>query len=269
MANGSGGFSPSGNHLGANLAFTKFLFVTVEDEVRSGARVRSAGASIARGFFNDFDADGTRDVQPCETIQFLLAVEVAPGATGLAAARFAVQVSSKYRPRLDDAEQELRRRLGDGGHVTSIEGAERSPRYSSSELYDYAYRRAQPRQSGRVARRAFVLPLSKTHDWWAKSSLERHTYFYPHVDAGSGCPVSGHARSADAGISTLFRRLYHNPDGYEREGEFDFVTYFECEDEHVATFDRVCASLRDTSKNPEWQFVREGPLWRGARVLRW
>jgi hypothetical protein len=75
--------------------------------------------------------------------------------------------------------------------------------------------------------------------------------------------------AAEAGISTIFRRLYHNPDGYERPGEFDFITYFECADRHLATFDAVCAGLRDTRQNPEWAFVQEGPEWRGRRVPRW
>lgn len=115
----------------------------------------------------------------------------------------------------------------------------------------------------------FVLPISKTPEWWQLSSLERHTSFYPHVDSGSGCPVHGHARTAQDGISTIFRRLYHNPDGYERPGEFDFITYFECEDDHIQTFCKVHEGLRDTARNPEWRYVKEGPLWRGHRVLRW
>jgi hypothetical protein len=47
------------------------------------------------------------------------------------------------------------------------------------------------------------------------------------------------------------------------------VTYFECADEHLATFDEVCRSLRDLRHNPEWRYVTEGPEWRGRRVLRW
>jgi hypothetical protein len=81
--------------------------------------------------------------------------------------------------------------------------------------------------------------------------------------------VHGHVQAAQDGIPTIYRRLYHNPDGYQRRGEFDFVTYFECEDQHVETFERVHHALRDTARNPEWRYVREGPLWRGRRVLRW
>lgn len=269
MANGNG-FSPSGNHLGVNLAFTRFLFVVSRDDDAVANRIRTAGGLIARGFFNDFDADGTREAPPHETIHFFV-TENPPeaGATGLLAARYAVQVSGKYRPRLLEVEMELRRRLGDAAEVLAIEGAERNPRYTSLELYDSAYRKSMPRKSGRVARRAFVLPMSKSAEWWEKPALDRHTYFYPHTDQALGCPVSGHAKAAQAGVSAIFRRLFHNPDGYGRSGEFDFVTYFECADDQVDTFDGVCASLRDTAVNPEWQFVTEGPLWRGVRVLKW
>jgi hypothetical protein len=55
----------------------------------------------------------------------------------------------------------------------------------------------------------------------------------------------------------------------ERPGEYDFVTYFECEDEHLSMFDQVCASLRDMARNPEWNYVTEGPLWKGRRTLKW
>ena len=70
-------------------------------------------------------------------------------------------------------------------------------------------------------------------------------------------------------MTSIFRRLYHNPDGYQQPGRYDFVTYFECEDAHVPTFDQVRKGLRDTTKNPEWRYVVEGPMWQGRRVLRW
>lgn len=254
----------------ANVAYTKFLFVVPrrEDDA-AGTRLRAAGGIIARGFFNDFDADGSRDGQPHERIQFLVAEGEQHADSGIGAAKYAVQVSGKYRPRLLELEHELRRRLGDAAEVLPLDGAERPPRYTSAELFDFAYKVAVPRRSGRVARNALVLPLSKTAAWWEKPALERHAYFYPHIDGGSGCPVHGHAVAAKDGIPTIYRRLYHNPDGYQRGGEFDFVTYFECEDEHLETFERVHQALRDTARNPEWRYVREGPLWRGRRVLRW
>lgn len=253
-----------------NISYTKFLFVHVNrDDDAAAARMRTASGQLARGFSNDFDADGSRDAQSHETIQFLVAEGNVEGQPGLGGAQYAVQVSAKYRARLEEVERELKRRLGDTAQVIAVDGAERKPRYTSSEMHDYAYRNARTRRSGRVDGNAFILPLSKTAEWWDMSALERQGYFYPHVDQGSGCPVAGHARTAERGIATLYRRLYHNPHGYGREGEFDFLTYFECEDDQVCTFESVHRALRDTSQNPEWRFVQEGPLWRGRRALRW
>lgn len=189
--------------------------------------------------------------------------------TWLSAARYVVQVSSKYRPRLQEIEDELGRRLGDAAEIRALDGAARNPRYSSVEMHQYVTRHAPPRRSGRVSRNAIILPIRKRQEWWDQSTLERHTYFYPHVDRESGCPVKGHAQAAELGIPVLFRRVYHNPDGYQRTGEFDFVTYFECSDEGLPVFDRICTALRDPVVNPEWRFVEEGPMWRGRRVLRW
>lgn len=267
MANG---FTPSGNHLGINLSYTKFLFVVPRPhDDAAGSRLKAAGSIVARGFFNDFDAEGARDGQPHETIRFLVSDADRPAEGGIGAARYVVQVSGKYRPRLQEFETELRRRIGDTAELVALDGAERTPRYTSSELYDYAPRKATPRRTGRQARNAFILPVSKNAEWWRKPALERHAYFYPHVDAGTGQAVCGHARAAEAGIPAIYRRLFHNPDGYERPGEYDFIAYFECEDTHVDTFGRIHSALRDTTRNPEWRYVQEGPLWRGRRVLKW
>lgn len=253
------------------LAYTRFLFISLrQDDDASLLRLRAAGSVVVRGFFNDFDAEGPRDAAPHETIQFLVAdnAAAAPG-DPIRGARYAVQVTAKYRPRLGEVEAELKRRLADSATIHSVEGADRAPRYTSAELHDYAYRRAATRRTGRTAPVAIILPINKTADWWAQPALNRHAYFYPHTDVVSGTPVPGHAQSAADGITAFYRRLYHNADGYQRAGEYDFITYFECEPGHVETFERVHRALRDTTRNPEWRFVREGPEWRGRRVMRW
>jgi hypothetical protein len=256
--------------LPAALSFTRFIFIVprVEDDAFMG-RLRGAGSQVARGFFNDFDAEGPHESAPQETIQFLVLEGEPVAGAALLAARYAVQISAKYRPRLEEIETELKRRLGDSADLTSLDGAARATRYTSAELHDFAYRRAALRRNGRTAPFAIILPINKTADWWAQPALNRHAYFYPHVDVVSGSPVPGHALSASDGVATIYRRLFHNPDGYQRDGEYDFLTYFECEPEHLDTFARVHKALRDADKNPEWRFVREGPLWRGRRVLRW
>lgn len=258
--------SVGNNHLGVNLAFTKFLFVSpAADDDAARTRLRSAGGLVARGFFNDFEAE-VRDASAQETIQFFVN-DAGREQPGLSGARYAIQVSSKYRPRLQDTEAELRRRLTGNAVITAIDGAVRVPQYTSAEMYAYAYKNASPRQSGRLQRNVIIFPMSKNAEWWAKSPLDRHSYFYPHTN-GTG-PVQGHARAAEAGISKICRRLYYNPDGTGRPNEFDFITYFECSDELLPTFDAICRALRDERQNPEWRYVVEGPEWRGKRVLKW
>ena len=263
--NGNGsGFA--GNHLGVNLAYTKFFFVTPgRDDEATRAKLRTAGSSVGRGFFNDFDAE-SRDTPPHETIQFLIRAD--PEDTPSPGAPYAMQVCSKYRPRLQETGTELQRRVGEFAEITALEGAVRVPQYTSAEMYSYAYKEAMARASGRVQKNAIIIPMSKSPEWWEKQALDRQTYFYPHAD-NEGARVKGHARCAEAGISTIFRKLYYNPDGHGRADEWDFVTYFECADEHLATFDQICRSLREVRQNPEWRHVTEGPEWRGKRVQRW
>ena len=254
----------------ANLTYTKFLFVLpYQDDAATLTKIRTAGSNISRGFFNDYDADGTRDVQPQETIQFLAAETTGLGRQGIGAARFVAHISANYRPRLDEVVCDLKRRITGAADVIILDGAERLPRYSSAEMHKFAYKPALSRSSGRVARNAVIVPMNKTAAWWEKSALERHSYFYPHHEDSSGSPVKGHAKTAEAGITKVFRRLYHNPDGYQRADEFDFITYFECTDENMPVFDQICRGLRDQRQNPEWKYVLEGPEWRGKRVLRW
>jgi len=126
----------AGNGLGVNVAYTKFFFVTPSrDDETTRVKLCAAGGIVARGFFNDFDAEG-RDSPPDETIQFLLRADSngveAPGAP------FAMQVCSKYRPRLKETDIELRRRVADFAEVMALEGAVRVPQYTSAEMYLYA-----------------------------------------------------------------------------------------------------------------------------------
>jgi hypothetical protein len=116
-------------------------------------------------------------------------------------------------------------------------------------------------------RNAIIIPVRKTPEWWALDPLDRHSYFYPSRNGHGDIP--GHARAAEAGISSVCRKIYHHPDGHGLAGQYDFIAYFECADEHLATFDEVCRNLRSVDQNPEWKYVEEGPEWRGHRVFRW
>ena len=58
----------------------------------------------------------------------------------------------------------------------------------------------------------------------------------------------------------------HAPEGYGKEGNYDFVGYFEFAEADASTFSAVMAALRDTEQNPEWAYISEGPEWWGRRV---
>ena len=177
--NGNGtGFA--GNHLGVNMAYTKFFFVTPgrDDEV-ARVKLRAAAGIVGRGFFNDFDAEG-RDAPPHETIQFLIRA----GTRREPCARRAVRAADMFEvpaapqgngSRAAAARRRLRR-------ITALEGAVRVPQYTSAEMHAYAYKTALPRASGRVQKNAIIIPMSKSREWWDKQALDRQTYFYPHAD---------------------------------------------------------------------------------------
>lgn len=272
MSGAANGFA--GSQGGVNVAYTTFSFVTptrpepgrgTPDEEAIRARLRAAGSIVGRGFFNEFDTEGGASA-PHETIQFLVRAD--HGGTPGAGAPYALQVCSKYRPRLEETDAELRRRVAEIAQVSTLVGAVRVPQYTSAAMYAYAFKPAMTRGSGRVQKNAIIIPMRKTKEWWDKPELERQTYFYPHADP-TGARVKGHARAAEAGIATIYRKLYYNPDGPAREAEWDFVTYFECADEQLTTFDEICRALRDIRHNPEWRYVIEGPEWRGRRVMKW
>src|SRR3954468_20444194 len=121
MNGSANGYGLAGNHLGVNLAYTKFFFVTPQrDDETARAKLRAVAGIVGRGFFNDFDAEG-RDSPPHETIQFLVRADVAENPNAEGGAPYALQVCSKYRPRLKDTEVELRRRVADFANVSAIE----------------------------------------------------------------------------------------------------------------------------------------------------
>lgn len=140
--------------------------------------------------------------------------------------------------------------------------------YTGNAMYNFSYGHRVVQQPGRAAPNAFLVPMSKTAAWWAKDWMERHTYFLPRYDGGR-MVNQGHALASQAGIAALMRRTYKHAVEPAPPGAYDFVTYFECADDGVATFHEVCAALRDVARNPEWAFVREGPTWHGRRVATW
>lgn len=221
------------------------------------------------GLLNEFDpAPG----QPGDAIAFLRRVSAAPGDIpddALAGAAGVLHVASGKPDPVAEFSAEIARLLHGAAQVRILSGVVRPRSYTSATMNNFAYAHAVVQQPAARMPNAFLVPMSKTAEWWAKDWMERHTYFLPRYDDQGRMTAEGHTLAAEAGIACLLRRTFRSPREPAPEGAYDFLTYFECSDADVPTFHQVCASLRDVRKNPEWRFVREGPTWHGRRVRDW
>ena len=159
--------------------------------------------------------------------------------------------------------------MGDAAPTRVLGGVVQPTRYTSNAMHEFVYAHQLVQQPARDMPNAFLLPMRKTPAWWAKDWMERHTYFLPRYDDAGRMTHQGHALAAAPGIPALMRRTYKHPDPPARADVYEFINYFECADAGIATFYEVCAALRDRTKNPEWDFVLEGPTWQGRRVEQW
>jgi hypothetical protein len=232
---------------------------------------RSLGAELPAlaerlGFRNEFQA---REGHPDEAIAYLRRFDATPADIAdadLLAADAVVHVASAAAAPVAEFCAEAARLLGP---ARALAGVVRPTSYTGGAMHDFAYARQVLQQPGPAMPNAFLVPLRKTAEWWAKDWMERHTYLLPRYDDAGRMVSEGHALAAAAGVPCLMRRTYKGPTEPAPEGSYDFLTYFECADADVATFHQVCASLRDAARNPEWRFVREGPTWHGRRVATW
>jgi hypothetical protein len=231
----------------------------------AGAAVPALAARL--GLCNEFEP-GNAD--PPLAIAYLRRIAATPGVRaddGLAGAHAVVHVAAPTSEPVEEFRAELCRLLGP--RVRVLAGVVRPMVFTGNAMYNFAYAHRVLQQPGPVAPNAFLVPMTKTTAWWAKSWMERHTYFLPRYDGSGRRQHEGHALAAAAGVASLMRRTYKCPAEPAAAGEYDFLTYFECADDAVATFHEVCAALRDVSRNPEWAFVQEGPTWHGRRVATW
>jgi hypothetical protein len=231
------------------------------------AAVPSLAARL--GFENEFN---TAAGHPCDAIAFLRRVNAATADLeddALLHAEAIVHVASASAARVQAFCDELLLLIGHAVLTRILDGVVQPTRYTSNAMHEFAYAHQLAQQPARGMPNAFLLPMRKTPAWWAKDWMERHTYFLPRYDDAGRMTHQGHALAAAAGIPALMRRTYKHPEPPAPADAYEFINYFECADAGVATFYEVCAALRDRTKNPEWDFVLEGPTWQGLRVERW
>ena len=87
-------------------------------------------------------------------------------------------------------------------------GVVRPMTYTGNAMHNFAYARRVLQQPGSVMPNAFLIPMSKTPEWWTKDWMERHTYFLPRYDDAGRMLSEGHALAAAAGVPCLLRRTY-------------------------------------------------------------
>jgi hypothetical protein len=224
------------------------------------------GLAERLGFENEFDA---ANGHPTRAIAFLRRIEATSADIvddALLRATAIVHVAAPDARPVEEFCDEIEHGIAP---ATILKGVIRPPSYTGAAMHNFAYAYQVQQQPGSESPNAFLVPMSKTAEWWRKNWLERHTYFLPRYDDGGHMVSQGHALAAAAGIPCLHRRTYRSQDVPAPEGLYDFVNYFECTDADVPTFHAVCRALRDPRKNPEWRYVREGPTWHGRRVATW
>lgn len=239
---------------------------------RDGQRLAELGidALVKQfGFENEFDATNGH---PSDAVAFLRRVDATPRAItdeALFRAEAVVHIASGRAEPVDRLCAEMARSLEADAIVAIMRGVVRPPSFTGTAMNNFAYVQQLQQQRGDAMPHAFIVPMRKDARWFAKSWLERHTYFLPRFDDAGRLTHEGHVLTAAPGIPHLMRRTYKYATEPAPDGAYDFVNYFECADSGVPVFFEVCAGLRDVARNPEWRFVQEGPTWRGRRVRSW
>ena len=227
------------------------------------------GLAGSLGLRNEFDPGDPPSIESVALLKRTGGIAGAIPDETVLAADWVVHVSSRQAGVVTEFCAEASRLLAPAARIRVLRGVVRPKNYTGAAMDNWSYARQVVQQPGPIMPNAFLVPLSKTAEWWRKDWMERHTYFLPRYDDHGRMLSEGHALAAEAGIPCLLRRTYKSETEPAAEGEYDFVTYFECSDADVPTFHQVCAALRDVSRNPEWKFVREGPTWHGRRVASW
>ena len=237
---------------------------------RLGGAAGEVEALAARHVLRD-EFDPGPDHPPA-AVAYLRRVDATPGDLpddGLLDADAVVHVAAEREEPVRAFLAGLADLLGPAVATRTLVGVVRPTVYTGNAMHDFAYAHRLLQQPAAAMPNAFLFPTSKTAEWWEKGWMERHTYFLPRFDDAGHQVADGHALAAAGGIDCLMRRTYKSPTEPAAAGEYDFVNYFECADADLPRFHAVCAALRDTARNPEWRFVREGPLWHGRRVAGW
>ena len=158
--------------------------------VAVGSKVTALAARL--GLRNEFEPG---DGHPPEAIAFLRRVGATPGDIaddGLLHAEAVIHVASARADPVTVFCAELERLLGPAIKPYILGGVVRPPNFTGIAMHNFAYAHQVVQQPGTVLPNAFLVPMSKTSEWWEKDWLERHTYFLPRYDDSGRMLNEGH-----------------------------------------------------------------------------
>ena len=165
-------------------AYVAFRLRPDDAAARAGAAVAALAARL--GLVNEFDARGG---DPPSAVAFLRRVAAVAGARddeGLRQADAVVHVAAPTAAPVAEFCAELSRLVGPAAAPRVLGGVVRPMTYTGNAMHNFAYAHRVLQQPGRVMPNAFLIPMSKTPEWWAKDWMERHTYFLPRYDERAG-----------------------------------------------------------------------------------
>src|SRR5215467_799906 len=157
-----------------------YLCLRVPPDARQSAAGATIPALVRRlGLQNEF---AVTDGHPAEAVAFLRRVDATPAAVadpGLLHADAVVHVASQKAAPVAEFCAEAARLLGPMIEPLVLGGVVRPMTYTGNAMHNFAYAHRVLQQPGPLMRDAFIIPMSKTAEWWQKDWMERHTYFLP------------------------------------------------------------------------------------------
>lgn len=241
-----------------------FLYLVPKASSELGADQKSRMVDeikeAAREFHNDFKPDS----QAQDTIEFLKGVKfdlmgkAVDGPSPVAL----IRVESTDIQKVDDFFATVGPVLAETFFLDFRMGVTGQLNYTNTETLARLKKEAPKRGDGKEQPNAVAFPLSKSAEWWALPTDRRTELFSSHEDKfGKG--HLGHNGVGFLYISKIYRKLYHSR---FIDPQQDFMTYFEFADADKPVFESLLSGLRDTAKNQEWKYVKEGPIFWGKRV---
>jgi hypothetical protein len=136
-----------------------------------------------------------------------------------------------------------------------LQGVTQNLHYTSTAQRQELERRSRPELRPAPDTQAVLIPIRKSPDWWRLAQDQRQAHFQ------SNGAQPGHTAMGLEYVDRVYRKLYHSR-YLATPLPYDFLTYFEFALPDQTDFKQLLNSLRDPSRNPEWQYTDlEFEIW--------